>query len=102
LVMSVGRWKFAGWKSSARVGCLDGDGAGVGVPDVEGSPGGEADLDAVGVAIEDDGVCRSDARHADVSSTAQHVQHTLAQRRPLMRPPLPAPLRHQRDMKSAS
>jgi hypothetical protein len=60
--MSVGRWKFAGWKSSARVGCFAADdsgvealGVGVGVG-VGGSPGGEADLEASGVAIDDDGV----------------------------------------------
>jgi hypothetical protein len=56
--MSVGWWKFAGWKSSARVGFLVADDSGVealGVG-VGGSSGGEADLDASGVAIDDDGV----------------------------------------------
>src|SRR4051794_27821186 len=101
--MSVGWWKFAGSKSSARVGCLAADGAGVGVSDVEGSPGGEADVDAAGVAIEDDGVSPPDARHADVNNTAQHALHTLAQRRLIMRPllagaaPPPPP-----NMKSAT
>jgi hypothetical protein len=85
--MSVEWWKFAGSKSSARVGCLAADGAGVGVSAVDAGPGGEADLDAAGVAVEDDGVSHFDARHADVSSTAQHALHTLAHRRPLMRPP---------------
>jgi len=70
------------------VGFIAADGAGIGVSDIEGR-GGEADVDAAGVAIEDDGVSPPDARHADVNSTAQHALHTLAQRRLIMRPPLP-------------
>jgi hypothetical protein len=85
------------------VGFIAADGAGIGVSDVEAGAAGEADVDAAGVAIEDDGVSPPDARHADVNSTAQHALHTLAQRRLIMRPllagaaPPPPPQHELRD-----